>query len=58
LAKIRPLWEIEKQAILEVLEICKGDVIEAARCLEVGQATIYKKLKKWNVDVKKYRYQS
>jgi two-component system repressor protein LuxO len=58
LAKIRPLWEIEKQAILEVLEICKGDVIEAARRLEVGQATIYKKLKKWNVDIKKYRYQS
>jgi len=48
--KIRPLWVVKKQAILEALEICKGDVSHAAKCLEIGQATIYKKLKEWKID--------
>jgi len=49
--KIRPLWLVKKEAILEALEICKGDVKLAAEYLEIGPATIYKDLKKWNIKI-------
>jgi len=48
--KIRPLKEVKKQAILEALEICNNDVKLAAEYLEIGAATIYKKLKEWNIN--------
>ncbi len=46
-AKIRPLAEIERQAIEEALALCDNDVRKAAVFLGIGPATIYRKLKSW-----------
>ncbi|MDH3662921.1 MAG: sigma-54 dependent transcriptional regulator [Alphaproteobacteria bacterium] len=45
--KIRPLAEIEREAIEHALELCDGDVRKAAVFLDIAPATIYRKLKTW-----------
>ena len=45
--KIRPLSEIEREAIEHALELCDGDVRKAAVFLDIAPATIYRKLKAW-----------
>ena len=47
---IRTLKEVTKQAILEALEICDNDVKLAAKYLDIGVATIYKKKREWNIN--------
>ena len=44
---IRPLSEIEREAIEHALELCEGDVRKAAVFLDIAPATIYRKLKAW-----------
>ena len=41
--RIRPLWQIERDAILQALEHCQGNVTRAAALLEVGASTLYRK---------------
>jgi len=38
------LEEAEKAVILEVLEVSGGDVVEAARLLEIGRSTLYRRM--------------
>jgi len=45
--QIRPLSEIEREAIERALDLCDGDVRKAAVFLEIAPATIYRKLKAW-----------
>lgn len=40
---IRPLWQVERDAILDALRICDGNVTRAAAFLEVGASTLYRK---------------
>jgi DNA-binding NtrC family response regulator len=47
---IRPLWMIEKEAIEEALEICKGNVPRAAAMLEINPSTIYRRKSEWDKD--------
>jgi DNA-binding NtrC family response regulator len=44
---IVPLAELEKRAILNALQITKGNIEMAARKLEIGRATLYRKLAKY-----------
>jgi two-component system, repressor protein LuxO len=44
---IAPLWEVEKNTILEAVELCKGNVVQAAKLLEIGKTTLYRKLQQW-----------
>jgi DNA-binding NtrC family response regulator len=44
---IRPLWEVEREAIENALKICEGSVLDAARLLEVSPGTIYRKQQTW-----------
>ncbi len=44
---IRPLNDIEREAITRAVRLCGGDVRKAAVFLGVAPATIYRKLKKW-----------
>lgn len=44
---IRPLWQVEKEAIEEAISICKGDVVEASKQLGISDSTIYRKRHKW-----------
>ena len=47
-AAIRPLWQIEKQAIEEALALCAGNVPRAAALLEVNPSTIYRRKVEWD----------
>lgn len=44
---IKPLWQVEKEAIEAALDAFDGDVLEAARALQTSPATIYRKQKLW-----------
>jgi len=44
---IRPLWQIEKQAIEEALALCGGNVPRAAALLEINPSTIYRRKLEW-----------
>ena len=45
--KIRPLAEVEKDAIQQAISLCDGNVPKAAVFLNVAPSTIYRKLKQW-----------
>jgi two-component system repressor protein LuxO len=47
--RVLRLHEMEKQAILHALKVCRGNIGEAARKLGVGQATLYRKVKKYGL---------
>jgi DNA-binding NtrC family response regulator len=44
---IRPLWEIEKDAIERAIELCEGSVAKAAALLQVSPSTLYRKRQNW-----------
>jgi two-component system repressor protein LuxO len=44
---IRPLWQVEKQAIEEALAMCGGNVPRAAVLLEINPSTIYRRKAEW-----------
>ncbi|MHC4934164.1 MAG: sigma-54-dependent transcriptional regulator [Planctomycetota bacterium] len=46
---ILPMQEVEKRAIQRALSICRGNVSQASRRLQIGQATLYRKIKKYNL---------
>ena len=49
-ALIRPLAEIEREAIERAIELCGGDVRKAAVFLGIAPATIYRRRKAWEED--------
>ena len=42
-AHLIPLWQIERDAIMNALRICDGNVTRAAAYLEIGASTLYRK---------------
>jgi DNA-binding NtrC family response regulator len=44
---VRPLDELERQAIEDALAQAKGDKLEAARLLSIGKTTLYRKLREY-----------
>jgi DNA-binding NtrC family response regulator len=42
---IRPLVEVEKEAIESAMILCRGDVMLAASRLQISTRTLYRKLK-------------
>jgi DNA-binding NtrC family response regulator len=46
---IRPLYEVERQAIEQALKYTKGDRTTAAQLLGIGRTTLYRKLKEYAV---------
>jgi DNA-binding NtrC family response regulator len=46
-SQIKPLWLVEKEAILQAIDICDGNVPRAAAFLEVGVSTLYRKKAEW-----------
>lgn len=47
---IRPMHEIEREAIERAVALCGGDVRKAAVFLNLSPATIYRKQKQWRVN--------
>ncbi len=46
-----PLAEVEKQAIIQTLELCKGNKSEAARRLGISEKSIYNKSKRLGIRI-------
>jgi len=46
-ASVRPLWEVERQAIESAIEHFGGNVLRAAAALEISPSTIYRKRQAW-----------
>lgn len=44
---IRPLWQVEREEIEKAIKLCEGNVLQAARLLEVSPGTIYRKQQSW-----------
>jgi len=49
--QVVPMDEVERRAIEHALRITKGNVPAAARKLKIGQATIYRKIKSYSIQV-------
>jgi len=45
---VKPLWQVEKDAIEEALTWCGGNVPRAAALLEVNPSTIYRRKAEWD----------
>lgn len=45
---IRPLWQLERDAIFDALAWLRGDKPAAAEKLGIGRATLYQKLKEYD----------
>ncbi|MGH1541107.1 MAG: sigma-54-dependent transcriptional regulator [Arenicella sp.] len=48
LSQIRPLWEVEKEAIEQAIELCDDNIPKAAALLGVSPSTIYRKIQSWD----------
>jgi len=46
---ISPLAEVEKRHVVRALELCSGNLSEAARALGIGRTTLYRKLEKYGL---------
>ena len=46
---VQPLSEIEREYILAVLELNGGNQTRSAQQLQIGSATLYRKLKRYGV---------
>lgn len=46
---IEPLWKVERRHIEAALDLCGGNVVQAAAKLDVAPSTLYRKLKSWNL---------
>ncbi|MEK8017059.1 MAG: sigma-54 dependent transcriptional regulator [Candidatus Parabeggiatoa sp.] len=44
---IRPLWQVEKEAIVQAIEFCDGNIPKAAASLDVSPSTLYRKRQSW-----------
>ncbi len=49
--KVVPLKLVEQYAIESAIKKCMGDVLTAAKKLGIGQATLYRKIKKYGIKV-------
>lgn len=49
---IRPLWEVEREAIEGAIDACDGNIPRAAALLEISASTIYRKRLSWQAEGK------
>lgn len=49
-ARVVPLEQMERQAIVDALEFTRGDRARAAHLLGIGRTTLYRKLKRYGID--------
>ncbi len=51
---ITPIEAFEKSAILSALRATEGHVVRASKLLGLGQATLYRKLKRYSIDARNH----
>ena len=47
--KPRPMWELEREAILDALRWSGGDTAKAAVALEMGRTSLYRKIHDYEI---------
>ncbi|MDZ5176872.1 sigma-54-dependent transcriptional regulator [Vibrio parahaemolyticus] len=47
---IRPMWQVEREAIQNAITYCDGNVLNAAVMLELSPSTVYRKKQAWEAD--------
>jgi transcriptional regulator with PAS, ATPase and Fis domain len=47
---------LERDAIVETLNICKGNISKSAEILGIGRRSLYRRLAEYGIDSKKYKY--
>ncbi|MDF5330317.1 sigma-54 dependent transcriptional regulator [Vibrio parahaemolyticus] len=47
---IRPMWQVEREAIQNAIAYCDGNVLNAAVMLELSPSTVYRKKQAWESD--------
>ncbi|KHT38766.1 sigma-54-dependent transcriptional regulator [Vibrio sinaloensis] len=47
---IRPMWQIEREAIQQAIDYCDGNVLNAAVLLELSPSTVYRKKQAWEAE--------
>ncbi len=52
--EILPLEKVKENALRHALQVTKGNIQEAARRLKIGRATIYRMIKEYNINIKRY----
>jgi len=52
---IQPFNQIEQEILLKVLNYCRGQVVEASDLLGISHAKMYRKLREWNIPIKKLK---
>ena len=50
--EIRPLWQVEKDAIEDAIAACDGNIPRAAAMLDISASTIYRKRLAWQAEGK------
>jgi two-component system, repressor protein LuxO len=45
---LEPLWMTEKKAIEKAIALCRGNIVAAAKQLQINPSTIYRKKASWN----------
>ena len=45
---VEPLWMTEKKAIERAIALCRGNVVAAAKQLQINPSTIYRKKASWS----------
>jgi len=51
----KPLWQVEMEMIKQALAETSGNVTQASKLLEIGQASLYRKLKTYNINRSDYK---
>ncbi len=51
---IIPFEKIKEEAIRHALKVTKGNIVEAAKRLQLGRATIYRLMEKYNIENRSY----
>ena len=47
---VKPIWRVEVEMIRQALAATSGNVVDASKLLEIGQASLYRKLRKYGID--------
>jgi DNA-binding NtrC family response regulator len=50
LQAVKPLADLERDAILQAIRLLNGDKLQAAKLLGIGKTTLYRKLKEYGID--------
>lgn len=53
--KLRPLKELEYETLIKTLRECEGDTHQAAKILRIDRSTIYRKIKRYKINLGKLR---